>query len=449
MLHWCNSLHRRDSGSISLIDYVEEMDPRRYGNSTTHARYLLLQPNESTFIELNMRAACLDVIQYALKENKTFMLHLAYVSSHPDYRQMIFSVLPYIDFLFIAEKDIRLLGLYLYDEIDCTVEFIADKLSKYSKLNRIRPRILVVLGNLINSPILYYIGGVTCKRFIAPTHNNVSNISSSPDEVTSDYNHSLFYERTSAFCMGFLIQLVRLEKQINLIHDTLHLGRSDPQLYLSTESYGNIVYDDISLSSSSSASSSTIITNNSSKIAKKSLRLDSISTATFHHQTKSAILENKSTEYIPQQEKDKYNDILGLKVERHKAPFNLSESVHQRLVCPSYPKAISDSLSKLITPAISSLNSYSARSLVLSRGNTFSRGNTLTRDGKTRRLNKPFFQEIEKTPAGTIRKNTLIDGFVKDAMTGLLNDTPPVVCAEKGIYDCILQGYYNMLTINE
>jgi len=453
MLHWCNSLHRRDSGSINILDYVDEIDVNRYHyNSATNARYLLLQPNEDTLLDLNIRAAVLDMTQYVLKENKTLMLHLAYVSNQSDYREMIFSILPYIDFLFISQKDIILLGLYLYDEVECTVDFIADKLRKYTKLNRIRPRILVVLGDQINSPIYYYIGAGIHKTFIAPAYNNLSKSSSITDEVSTDYNHIIFYERISAFCMGFLIQLVRLEKQIYLIHDTLHLGRSDPQLYLSTEIYGNI--DNASVSSRSSVSSSTIISNNSSKITKKSLRLDSISTSTFRHQTKSAILDNnknndKNTQYIPQKEKDKYNGILGLKVVKDTTPFNLSDSIHQRLVCPSYPKTISDSLSKLITPAISSLNSYSARSLVLSRGNTFSRGNTLTRDGKTRRLNKPFFQEIEKTPAGTIRKNTLIDGFVKDAMTGLLNDVPPIVCAEKGIYDCILQGYYNMLTINE
>jgi hypothetical protein len=251
------------------LDYVDEIDVNRYHyNSATNARYLLLQPNEDTLLDLNIRAAVLDMTQYVLKENKTLMLHLAYVSNQSDYREMIFSILPYIDFLFISQKDIILLGLYLYDEVECTVDFIADKLRKYTKLNRIRPRILVVLGDQINSPIYYYIGAGIHKTFIAPAYNNLSKSSSITDEVSTDYNHIIFYERISAFCMGFLIQLVRLEKQIYLIHDTLHLGRSDPQLYLSTEIYGNI--DNASVSSRSSVSSSTIISNNSTKITKKS-----------------------------------------------------------------------------------------------------------------------------------------------------------------------------------
>lgn len=451
MIRWYNTPHRKDNGYASIFDYNNQQVP--YNAYTS--KYVLTLCDQSTLVELVYRATILEFCKNSFYSNKTILFQPYKPSSAFEYKKTFFSILPYIDFLFICDSDIHDYALFFYDSDTMSVTDIAHKFADYVKIDHKRPRIVIVLGRHINSSIIYTESGSKSIHTIDIPHVSTIDISIDiADDSNAANQNRVTDQHIKAFCDGFLIQLVRVERQIDLIHDTLKLCRGDPQIYLTSNMQESITStDNIGHHSNTSNSS-----NGSKKVQNIScISSNSMSLSGNRRSMKqSSILTRNSSNRIVNQSNSKRNLAAStITMLTENASTFMSESSNQRSML-AYPYIKTDSLNNMITPAVSALKMYSARSNVMSRGNTFSRGNILTVEGRQNNANHDefqntlFFQDIRQhnsamTMMPYSSSSLMMDNSLKTSSMFDIIHEPSIVSAEGGITDCILTGQKSMI----
>ena len=223
-LYW----HRneRSSGHISLAEASAAGDDEPHLlTRLDSASYVVIVPGDdsSSSDELNAYLTRLAVL--LSRAGKTLFLLISRPSERPSWRSTILRLLPFADFAVLAESNVEAIGTFLYDRVDSRKDELVRDLSLAEKCNRTRARIVICIGRLISTNCCFCIEG-------SPLYSVNSVIGSQVP-----LKPSISWSREVAFICGLASHVVKLEHQMDALHQTLVLGRTDPQTYLSADSY--------------------------------------------------------------------------------------------------------------------------------------------------------------------------------------------------------------------
>ena len=215
-LYW----HRneRSSGHISVAEASADESSVLAG-----AAYVVVVPGDDSNDELNAHLTRLCI--WLSRAGKALFLLISQPSERPSWRSTILRLLPFADFVVFSECNVSDIGTYLYDRSDCHKDELTRDLSLMQKRARARVRVVVCIGRLVSTNCCFCIeGSPVC------VVGSVIGSQMIPEP-------SMSQSREVAFVCGFAAHVAKLEAQIDMLHQTLVLGRSDPQTYLAADSY--------------------------------------------------------------------------------------------------------------------------------------------------------------------------------------------------------------------
>lgn len=471
-----------------------------YSDIRSSARYFVIWEPENVLSR--GESDFLDFLASASEEYRVLFTVLPRpLSSMQGHKDKLLASFPYIDFLFSTECELMELGYVLYQK-RLTGREVAKRISAFPKILTKRPRTVVVLDDK-QSPfgaVFVSVGShssfeVAVPRAQSNTFFNSMKVQASPlasdskqgrksdkrsdnlldedskqtisnekfpgwhnhdtgvegvkwakdfeDDVSCDHDINDLFVVPSNFILsfidGFLSILVRLENQIEVIHSTVEMGRTDSQIYLLPTSQHTTLNGAMMSKTSNSRTSLSSPSFPSPSNAKKILP------------PKVVNLKGGKTILLNKAKSDVLTTLGFGSTNSSQIPSPLSDTMQQRLV-ESYPRAVDFKL-ETISPVASVIEKFAARTELLSRGNSragdgyhspivhsssFSNNsNREFSDATTCGSPIPIFKSDQKSN----RKFGITSGFADPKQP---SEFSTICCGRKGLTECILMGYWHM-----
>lgn len=183
--------------------------------------------NSDNLSERSGECSLLVLFQEAAENDKTILWNLNIEPPNTifEHRVMLYSLIPYTDFIFCSEKDVKELAYVFYDDDTMSTISCGSKLVQTAKVSKIRPRILIIFQENLNDPLLVFNGP---SMYEIPSVSNDDILNINRDNYT-DHQKKKYIE---LFITGFLDLLVKIEMQVDIIHNNLEKGKLDRQEYL-------------------------------------------------------------------------------------------------------------------------------------------------------------------------------------------------------------------------
>jgi hypothetical protein len=170
--------------------------------------------NSDNLSEESGECSLLVLFQEAAENDKTilFNLNIEPPNTMFEHRVMLYSLIPYTDFIFCSEKDVKELAYVFYDDDTMSTITCGSKLVQTAKVSSVRPRILIIFQDNLNDPLLVFNGPA---MYEIPSISSISNDDIINDNI-NNYTESQRKQYIELFVYGFLDLLVILILSLSL-----------------------------------------------------------------------------------------------------------------------------------------------------------------------------------------------------------------------------------------